>query len=81
MQKLDGVFVPNDSAPAGLGESFGGYDLPVVVLVCVAVAGDLLALGADAAVVVAQGVLLRVRVQEDFGVFVADGDCVVVPDF
>lgn len=57
-----------------------GDDLPEVVGVVVRVAGDLLALARDAAVVVAKRVTGLVAVEVGLGLLVAQGDGVVVVD-
>jgi hypothetical protein len=55
-------------------------DLPEVVGVVVGVTSDLLALGRDTAIIVTEGVLVRVTVKVDLGVLVADVDGIKVVD-
>lgn len=52
----------------------------MVVGVIVGIASDLLSLGGDTAIVVSERIAVRVAVEVDFCLLVADGDGVVVID-
>ena len=60
MEELDDIVMADDPPTAGLRESLGRDDDPVVVLILVGVTGNLLALTADSLVGVITGVALRV---------------------
>ncbi len=60
------------------GMGLRGDDLPNVVGVVVGVAGDLLTLTRDAAVVLLERISFQMRVEEDLGVLVDEGDLVIV---
>lgn len=76
----DHVAVADDAPSSGRRDLAGGLDDPVVVGVVEGVAGDLLAGRRDAAVIVLERVVLRVRVQESFGPLVLDREGVVIAD-
>lgn len=76
--KTDQVVVLDDAARRLVVVS--GPDLPVVVGVIVRVAGDLLALAGNTAVVVSKGVAVLVTVEVGLGLLVSNSDAVVVLD-
>lgn len=58
----------------------GRHNLPEVVGIVMGVPGDLLTLTRNTAVVVTQGVMVGMTVQEGLGLFVLDRDGIVVLD-
>lgn len=68
----------DNPSSTSLGESLSGNDHPVVVLVLVGVASDLLALATDSVVGIITGVALRVGVQQILAIHMLDGEGVKV---
>lgn len=56
----------------------GRKDLPVVVCVIVGIASNLLALAGNTAIIISQGIGVGVAVQVCLGLFVPDGDVIIV---
>lgn len=79
--QLNDIIVSHDPATTRLGDFLGRDDLPVVVSVIVGIAGDLLALRTDTAVIISQGISFIVRVEVLLRVLVTYGDSIVVSDF
>lgn len=80
MEKLDGILVANYATTSGLGDGLGGDDLPLVVKILVWVTCNLLALTADSSILILERILVLVRMQEDLGILVLEGDGVIVAD-
>ena len=78
VKELDDVVMADNPSATGLRESLGRNDDPVVVLILMGVAGNLLTLTANSFVGVITGISLRVRVQQVLGVHVLDRDGVKV---
>lgn len=81
VEELDDVVMADDPSTTGLRESLGRNDHPVVVLIFMGIAGDLLALATDSLVGVITWIELRVRMQQVLGIDVLDGDGVEVTNF
>lgn len=81
VKELNDIVVADDPPAAGLWESLGGDDHPVVVLILVGVTSNLLALTTDSFVGVVTGVELLVRVEQVLGIHMFDGDGVEVTNF
>jgi len=78
VEELDDIVMADNPSAAGLRESLGRNDDPVVVLILMGVAGNLLALTANSFVRVVTGIALRMRVQQVLGVHVLDRNGVKV---
>ena len=81
MEELDDIVMTDNPSAAGLRESLGRNNDPVVVFVLMRVTGDLLTLTANSLVRVITGIALRVRVQQVLGVHVFDRNGVKVTNF
>lgn len=81
MLELDHVGMSNDSSSTRLGDILGRQDLPLIIRIVVRVTSDLLTLRTDSSIIVSQGVLVDMRVQELLGILVLDRDRVKVSNF
>lgn len=78
MAELDNVAVAHALGLRWINQRIAGQDLPLVVGVVVGITSDLLTLAGNTAIVITQGVLVPVAVEEDLGVLVAHGNGVEV---
>jgi hypothetical protein len=80
MAELNEITVLHALGLAIICEGLGGKNLPQVVRVVVGVSSNLLSLAGDTAIVISQGVVLVVAVEENLGVLVTHGNAVEVLD-
>lgn len=81
VEELDDVVMTDNPSTTSLGESFGGNDDPVVVLILMGITSDLLALTADPLVGVFTRITLRVRMKQVLGADMLDSNRVKVTNF